>query len=192
MIPLSSLKDMLTADARVQEYGEAAIQRAKTTIAKENVFSRLIDEGEKENGLSAFDIGFEAAGFIVAGSGTTAVTLTYLVWAVLNDAEIQTQLEAEVATLQPGFHDDQLESLPYLNAVIDETLRLYGAAPGSLPRQPPKGGAFMGEYFVPEGTTVSSQAYTLHRDPVMYPQPETWVSWIASQYLPCSRVDTNP
>jgi cytochrome P450 len=31
-----------------------------------------------------------------------------------------------------------VEKLPYLNAVIDETLRLYGAAPRSLLRQTPK------------------------------------------------------
>jgi cytochrome P450 len=114
LIPIQSLRDMLKADDRVQEYGEAAIERARTTLAKENVFSRLVSEGEKENGLTPYEIAYEAAGFIVAGSGTTAVTLTYLVWAVLSHPSIQTLLEAEVAELQPGFDDSNLEALPFL------------------------------------------------------------------------------
>lgn len=113
---------------------------------------------------------FEAAGFAVAGSGTTAVTLTYLVWAVLLHPDVQQRLEHEVGELEPRFKDAELDKLPYLNAVIDETLRLYGAAPGSLPRQTPKGGANLGGYFIPERATVSSQAYTLHRIEGLYPQ----------------------
>ncbi|RMZ77241.1 hypothetical protein DV738_g4521, partial [Chaetothyriales sp. CBS 135597] len=170
-IPLKQFRELLRADDYVQEYGMLAIENARTKIDKKNVFSRIIAEGEKEGGLTPYEVAFEAGGFIVAGSGTTAVTLTYLVWAVLSHPDIQRRLEAEVNDLPSGFDDSQLESLPYLNAVIDETLRLYGAAPGSLPRQPPKGGANIGGYFVPEGTTVSSQAYTLHRNPDLYPEP---------------------
>lgn len=50
-----------------------------------------------------------------------------------------------------GYSDAQLEKLPYLNCVIDEALRLYGAAPGSLPRSAPKGGFTLPSgYFIPE------------------------------------------
>jgi len=143
-------------------------------MSKANVFSRILDEGRKSDGtgLTDYQVAFEASGLIVAGSGTTAVTLTYLVWAVLSNPEIQSKLEQEVDGLEKGFRDAALEALPYLNAVIDETLRLFGAAPGSLPRQTPKGGAQLGDFFAPEGTTVSSQAYTLHRNESLYPQAE--------------------
>ncbi|KIW12718.1 hypothetical protein PV08_09996 [Exophiala spinifera] len=183
LIPLKFVRDLLDVNDRVQAYGEAAMERAKTKSGKENVFSRLIAEGDRKDGLTRYEVAFEAAGFIVAGSGTTAVSLTYLVWAVLSHPDVQTQLEAEVARLPQGFDDSQLEELPYLNAVIDETLRLYGAAPGNLPRNPPKGGTVIGAYFIPEGTTVSSQAFTLHRDPVVYPEPERFEPsrWIDEQ-----------
>ena len=152
----------------------AVVNAQSRNLSKANLFSKIIAESQKEgaNSLTEYEVAFEAGGFIVAGSGTTAVSLTYLVWAVLNDPDVQTRLEDEVAQLQLGFDDHQLEKLPFLNAVIDETLRLYGAAPGSLPRQPPKGGAWLEGYFVPEGTTVSSQSYTLHRDGSIYPDPD--------------------
>ena len=172
LVPLKDVREMLKAEDSVQAYGSTAIEDARTKAGKENVFSRLLAAVGKEGGLTTFQAAFEAGGFIVAGSGTTAVSLTYLVWAVLSHPDVQKKLEAAVADLPLGFDDSQLENLPYLNAVIDETLRLYGAAPGSLPRRPPKGGARLGDYFIPEGTTVSSQAYTLHRDPDLYPEPD--------------------
>jgi len=145
-------------------------------LSKQNVFSRLLaqwytDADQKEGqALTEADVSFEAGGFIVAGSGTTAVTLTYLVWAVLTHPDIQRKLEDEVAGLDVGYTDAQLEKLPYLNCVVDEALRLYGAAPGSLPRSAPKGGfTLQGGYFILEMTTVSSQAFSLHRDESIYP-----------------------
>ncbi|KAL0254661.1 hypothetical protein SLS55_010141 [Diplodia seriata] len=101
---------------------------------------------------------------IFAGSGTTANTLTFLNYAVLSRPALQQALEEELSTLQEGYSDADLEQLPLLNAIINETLRLYCAVPGSLPRVVPAGGATIGGYFIPEGTTVSTQAYTLHRD----------------------------
>jgi cytochrome P450 len=88
---------------------------------------------------------------------------------VLCHSNIQRKLEAEVAQLDPDYSDAGLEKLPYVNAVVDEALRLYGAAPGSLPRQAPKGGVTLhGGYFIPENTTVSSQAYSFHRNESVY------------------------
>ena len=159
------------------DYGKEAVLGAKDgNLSKANVFSRFLAQGDAEkvgtDALTLYETAFEASGFIVAGSGTTAVTLTYLLWAVLSHPDIQQNLENEVARLGPGFTDAELEKSPYLNAVIDETLRLYGAAPGSLPRQAPKGGTTLGGYFVPEKTTVSSQSYSLHRNENIYPQAE--------------------
>lgn len=171
MLPIPKLQYALEAEQRVQSYGLSAVKRAKSgTLSKQNVFSRLIaaSDSEKADALSEYQIAFEAAGFTVAGSGTTAVTLTYLVWAVLKNSKVQHRLEEEVAQLQGPLRDAQLEKLPFLNAVIDETLRLYGAAPGNLPRTAPLGGATLGGYFIPEGTIVSSQAYTLHRNEDVY------------------------
>lgn len=51
-----------------------------------------------------------------------------------------------------------------LNVVGQETLRLYGAAPEGLPRRVPAGAATMGDCVLAEGTKVTTQAYTFHRD----------------------------
>jgi len=44
----------------------------------------------------------------------------------------------------------ELDSLPVLEAVINEALRLHPAAPASLQRETPAGGKFLDGYFIPE------------------------------------------
>lgn len=82
-----------------------------------------------------------------------------------------------------------MEKLPLLNAAINEMLRLYGAAPGSLPRSVPKGGARFLDHFIPEGITVSTQSYTIHRDSNIFREPETFD---VSRWLPGNEGDRIP
>lgn len=112
-----------------------------------------------------------ASAFIVAGSDTTANTMAYLLWSICQRPDIRDALVKEIQTLPEDFTEPDLRELPFLNQCIDETLRLYSAAPSSLPRVVPPGGAQLGDYWLPEGATVSTQAYTLHRDPDVFPNP---------------------
>jgi cytochrome P450 len=65
-----------------------------------------------------------------------------------------------------------LDTLLYLNSIIDETFRLYTPISQSLSHTVPAGGTSnLCGYNLPPGTTVSTQAYTFHRDPASYPDP---------------------
>jgi cytochrome P450 len=67
-----------------------------------------------------------------------------------------------------------LANLPVLNAVITETMRLYPIVPARLPRVAPAGGAFVDGVWVPDGTDVSVQPFTLQRTASVFPAPDTW------------------
>ncbi|KAL4863803.1 hypothetical protein BDV12DRAFT_206172 [Aspergillus spectabilis] len=134
-LPIASMRSMFRAGDYLTSYGRRA----------------------PETSLTELDVVTEAGNLIVAGSDTTAVTLTYLVWAVL-----------KIMTTQNS------NPPPSLNAVIKETIRLYGAAPGTLPRSVPEGGATLAGYYIPEGTTVGTQSFTIHRDPEIYANPEVF------------------
>jgi cytochrome P450 len=176
-LPIPSIQRLFKADDYLLEYGTRAVTNARGQSGHTtNVFSTILAEAEKESTpLTNQDVNREAGNFIVAGSDTTAITLTYLIWAVLKRPKIQTALEDEVRGLKHDFTDAELEKLPLLNGVIEETLRLYGAAPASLPRTTPRDGATLGGYFVSGGTTVSTQAYTIHRDPALFQNPDAYV-----------------
>ena len=118
------------------------------------------------------DLVVEVQSFITAGTDTTAVTLTYLVWAVCQDKPIQEKLVHELQSLPEAWAYADIRELPYLDHVINEALRCYGAAPGALPRDVPAGGANLAGHHIPAGTVVSTQNYSLHRDPGIFPDPD--------------------
>lgn len=173
-IPLKSLRRMLNAGNSIHEYGGRAVENLKRhRDNKSNLFATALaecDAGDKAE-LTENYIQIEASNLIFAGADTTAGTLTYLVWAVLKRPELQARLEAEVAAVDDInlLNDAFLEKLPLLNSVIDETLRLYGSIPANLPRVVPSKGAKFGDYEIPGGLEVETQAYTLHRDENVYP-----------------------
>ena len=158
-------------------YGLQSLKRYESIIssdpdrAQETLFTRIF-KGQEEEKVSFQEILISAQGYIVAGSDTTANSLTYLIWSVCQQSQIRDTLTKELQTLPPDFTEQELRQLPYLNHVIDETLRLYSAAPSSLPRVVPGGGASLAGYWHDQGTIVSTQAYSMHRDPEIFPNPE--------------------
>lgn len=170
-IPITTIQDFFGPNDVLYEYGRKYLDSIKASETSSNIFSNIAAEAEVGEKLSMDDVHLEASGLIIAGTDTTAVTLTYLVWAVLSQPTLQKELEQEVAALKDDFGEMDVEKLPLLNAVIEETLRLYGAAPAGLPRSVPPGGVIIDDQVIPAGTTVTTQAYTYHRDPALFPRP---------------------
>ncbi|KAL4246829.1 Cytochrome P450 superfamily protein [Abortiporus biennis] len=100
----------------------------------------------------------------VAGSDTTSSTLT---------TEVDHFYPPEVDALDSKYYKD----IPLIDAVINETLRLWPAvASGSIRLVPHgSGGKMVDKYFIPEGTHVRVHSYTVQRDPRNFsPSPEKW------------------
>ena len=132
------------------------------------------------------DIGLtnDATLMFIAGTETTAYALVNATWGVLNNSQIRGTLEAELRTAIPDKNKmtdwATLENLPYLRAVIKESLRFSYGVPGRIPRiVPPSGATFCGQS-IPPGTSVAHSAYCYHTDDKMFTdakifQPERWL-----------------
>ncbi|KAK4548181.1 hypothetical protein LTR36_010050 [Oleoguttula mirabilis] len=130
---------------------------------------------------------------IIAAQETNTITWTYILYRLSLHPEIQARLRAELLTLQPPSPlaaDDRggelpspaaIDSLPLLNAVVYETLRLHAANPARMLRVVPASGLELHGYHIPPGTTVSTNAYCLHRNPEAFPQP---LEWLPERWLP--------
>lgn len=59
---------------------------------------------------------------------------------------------------------DQVKALPYLEACINEGLRVHSTSSIGLPRIVPEGGLVVSGRFFPEGSILSVPSYTIHRD----------------------------
>ncbi len=81
-----------------------------------------------------------------------------------------------------------LNTLPVLDAVLWETLRVYPPAAGTLMRVVPRGGARVADAgcWLPAGTGTSVQVYTLQRNADVFPQPDVWqpARWLVTAKSP--------
>lgn len=182
-LPIPRLQHALQLSKRILSYGVTALQNHRTYIeqnpntdntAHQTLFSRFLDPARSSD-LSDTDLAAEAGSLIIAGSDTTAVTLTYLVWSVLHprNTAMKQKLLSELSDVPRDAPYAVIERLEYLGRVTQETLRLYGAAPGSLPRVVPDGGTVLDGFSIAGGVTVSTQGFTMHRDEKIWEEPET-------------------
>lgn len=178
------LDKIFSVGRRLYGYGTMAVQNVraeKDANAHRTFFARAAEDAKAEKArgakgseeLSDAEICVDAAGFQLAGSDTVAITLTFLLWCVLDRPALRKELEQEVAGMSGDVTDAACEKLPLLNAVIDETLRLHGAAPTALRRVVPAGGTTLCGYRIPDTAIVATQAYSLHRNPEVWEDPET-------------------
>lgn len=96
---------------------------------------------------------------IVGGSETSATTLTGIFNHLSRRPEITTRLYKEIRDRFKEEKDiviDAIHDLPYLQAVLDEGLRICNPIPGGLPREVPEGGDTYAGVFLPGGVSNSA------------------------------------
>jgi cytochrome P450 len=84
----------------------------------------------------------------------------------------------------PIKYEETREHLPYFSACIKEGIRLNPPATNLFGRVIPKEGKTIDGCFIPGGTEVTSNAYVVQRDPVLYaPDPDTFrpERWLESK-----------
>lgn len=102
---------------------------------------------------------------IAAGSDTIAITSTATMFHLMKNpkvlARLQEELEAsDLSTPIPAY--SQISKLPYLHAVIKESMRLFPSLTHPLERLVPSGGVSIAGIFLPQGTSVGSLQLALH------------------------------
>lgn len=180
--PVGIFKKIKIIEDRLWSYSYQSLQRHRLRLAtnpedtKPTLFVKLYKAHEKDahssDKMSDAKILGEARAYIVAGTDTTATSLTYLLWQLSRHPNVQAELSDEMNKLPDGYASKELREAKTLNRAIDESLRLYGAASSALPRQVPLGGFETCGHFIPAGCTVSTQAWTLHRDEKIFNHPE--------------------
>ncbi|KAL7940118.1 benzoate 4-monooxygenase cytochrome P450 [Trichoderma barbatum] len=117
-----------------------------------------------------------ALSIVVAAAAATGNTLGILSYNVISNPFVYQRLRAELLEAYPEENQEMtwmaLEKLPYLAAVIKESLRLSYGVIGRLPRVVPAPGATFNGYFLPAGTTVGMSSWMMHRNTTAFPNPD--------------------
>ncbi|EXJ77581.1 hypothetical protein A1O3_09808 [Capronia epimyces CBS 606.96] len=147
----------------------------KTSAAKDpsahSLLSKLQSHAKATPSMPPYGVPAECKDHLAAGVDTTGDTLCFLMYQLSLPTPASTRVQSllhQELVQNPTVPFDQL---PYLDAVVKEGLRCFPPIPMSLPRFVPDGGSTIEGYWVPGGTIVSCQAWTLHKDPNVFPQP---------------------
>jgi cytochrome P450 len=124
----------------------------------------------------------EAAVIVIAGSDTTASTLASICYRLLSDktllARLKRELEEHMPSAQESPRSNDMDKLPLLNAIIQETIRLH---PGGTHRQdrvaPDQDLVYRSadgkyNYVLPAGSIIGMSAPLVNRSPLLYDKPD--------------------
>ncbi|CAH0015559.1 unnamed protein product, partial [Clonostachys rhizophaga] len=174
----------------VLNYGHVQLQKWLTEQVKQrresppttpDIFSWLLNGFESlDHPTSQDEINLvgDAHLVVVAGSDLTAASITCLFYQLalhpLIMADLQTEIDQFYTKYEHPSHHG-LSKLEYLNACIDESLRLYPPVPSGLQRISSPEGCHIGDLFIPGNTVVQIPSYTMYRDAKNFTLPDDFI-----------------
>jgi cytochrome P450 family 110 len=108
---------------------------------------------------------------LIAGHETTATAIAWALYLVYKHPNVKTKLLAELDSLPKNSDPNTICKLPYLNAVCNETLRIYPVGMLTFPRQVEVPISLCG-YTLEPGTIIYGSIYLTHRRQDLYQNPE--------------------
>ncbi|OAQ93930.1 cytochrome p450 pisatin protein [Purpureocillium lilacinum] len=144
---------------------------AETQVVAENFLAKfLAKHAASPDTFTAYHILAGCTSNMVAGSDTTAISLSAVLYCLLRNPATMAKLQDEIDSCTargelskiPSFKETQ--QMPYLQAVIKEALRMHPATGLPLERVVPEGGVEILDTFFPEGSIVGVNTWVVHRD----------------------------
>jgi cytochrome P450 len=158
-------------------YSEIAARRRDPDPERRDILSLLLTARDEDgSGLADEEIRDQVMTLMFAGHDTSTSTLSFLVYELARHPHVVARLQAEQDEALGGLAPTPQElfgSLPYLDMVLDETLRLYPPA-WVGPRRAVRDFEFAG-HTVPAGAHVNYCSWASHRLPEVFPEPEAFI-----------------
>jgi benzoate 4-monooxygenase len=172
-------------------------ERLRSNPTEPDLFSSLpITASEKRPVPMTFDqVHAECTTMLDAGNDTTQISLTNCTYQLARYPKIQAKLRSALNEVlpksdAPACYAD-LQHIPYLRAVLDESFRVRTPLAFGLPRKVVEPGVVISGHEIYPGTTISAPLYTLHRNETLFKDatafiPERWLpndSPLSQEYL---------
>ncbi|KAJ5280754.1 Cytochrome monooxygenase lcsI [Penicillium angulare] len=165
---------------RLKHYqmSEAKLLRRIETETNRPDFMTYVMRHTDNRSLSVQEMKANAGLLIIAGSETTASLLSGFTYYLLQNKSAYQKLREELRGAFQSYDEINFKAvigLPYLNASLEEALRMYPPLPATLPRIVPKGGSVIDGEYVPEGVSVGGAHYSTYHAECYFADAESYI-----------------
>ncbi|EKM84422.1 hypothetical protein AGABI1DRAFT_104303, partial [Agaricus bisporus var. burnettii JB137-S8] len=179
--------DFLATYGRMVQELEARLKRGEYVT---DCLAKTLLENQEKEGLEFMDIAIMCSGFMIAGVETTASVLQWFSALIPSYPEIQQRAHEELDQVvghdrMPTVEDEK--DLPYIHAIIKASNLTYLLVASSrysfqevercrnpfwlaTPHYSTEDFTYHGQ-FIPKGTVILLNSYTMHHDPERHPEP---------------------
>lgn len=175
----------LVSRQKMQSDIQATIEQlnSQTHEPKPGLFSTILQSNLSPQDRTAERIAREAMSLLVAGSETTAFTMSTITYHVLAHPATRAKLRAALSEAIPDPNAlpqlGQLEAIPYLHACVQEGLRLAYGTSNRLTRVSRTPIRYR-DWDIPAGVPVGMTTIFMHDDESVFPdhtafKPERWL-----------------
>jgi cytochrome P450 len=151
-------------------------RRAEGPAGRTDVLSLLLEaKDEQGQAMTDDELYDEMFTLLIAGHETTATSLAWIFYRVLQNPDVVARLRQEIAEVTGGalVTPQHLPELRYLEAVINEALRLHPVSMYGIRRlRRPKR---IGGWDLPAGVNVAPCEYLAHRRPDVWTEPDQFL-----------------
>ena len=172
--PLSPWGRLIRNEQQIDRliYAEIAERRSQPDPSRPDILSLMMAaRDEDDEPMTDLELRDELMTLLVAGHETTATSLAWAFYWIHHLPQVREKLVQELDSLGDNPEPNDIVRLPYLNAVCQETLRIYPVATFALQRVI-KSPLHIGDYQLEPGTIVSPCIYLTHHREDLYPEPK--------------------
>ncbi|OAP64204.1 hypothetical protein AYL99_00176 [Fonsecaea erecta] len=180
-------REVISQRESLMNFNIRKVERRLAMETQRDDFMTSAADALQKNVLSLAEIQSCAQIFIVAGSETTATTLSATVYLTLSHPEVYKRVTEEVRSSFPHVEEINITTinsrLQYMLAVLNETLRIYPPVPTGFGRIVPKGGDVISGFFIPEGTSVYVSQYASNHCQEYFYKPDEFLPerWLGGE-----------
>ena len=167
-------------------YSEIEERRENIDTTRTDILSLLMSaKDDAGQPMSKEELRDELITLLFAGHETTATSMAWALYWIHREIGIKERLLEEIDSLGENYDPMQLVRLPYLNAVCNETLRIYPVAMLTFPRIV-QDTLNLEEYELNKYDAVAGCIYLLHHREDLYPNPSQFrpERFLERQYSP--------
>ncbi|KAL9356221.1 hypothetical protein Peur_049474 [Populus x canadensis] len=166
---------MIDKRLKVDENGTRDAARSRSIECEDflGFLLKLKDEGDPKTPLTMTHVKALLMDMVVGGTETSSNAVEFAMAEIMRKPEVMRKAQQELDEVigkDRMVLESDINKLPYLHAIMKESLRLHPVLPLLVPHCPSQT-CTVGGYTIPKGVRVFVNVWAIHRDPTVWENP---------------------